>query len=482
MEKANEYYQVLGLKPGASQEEIARAYKILTKTWYPQRNNEDQALREIAKEKLREIEEAYVRLGTSASAPLGQEGPFSGSELASGPKQPGANVSIPHKTIDEPHPSHETGLPPPNKQTRFFNSWFASEKMSVPLLVLVAVTVGVYYPIWFLQRRNALNKLRSKEKIGSGVFIFAIVTISIGFFVAILSGVVEGTGSSAGKGLANIEKILPLIVGIPMLIQCFKVRQILHEHFNSNLQVGETLSGVATFFFQLYYLQYKINSFIDEARASEHLTEGRAVEETCSPGPVRVLDTLDTPRDQEKSTLIPLLGVIAGIGILIFIVVFALKKADLPMGKGNDIGQETKVDSSPKVNRSSTDSPSDESKINRINGITEGDWRFLRRYATGKEIFYDANSLRRDPNSNRVTVWSRSLLLPEEREKPFYGPSPSKIQLLEEYDCTEVRSRILTVIYYDDDGNILSQNKEQGVWVYQPSGSSGGIDFELFCR
>jgi tetratricopeptide (TPR) repeat protein len=348
MEKTDQYYQVLGLKPGASKGEIVQAYKTLMKTWYPQRNNEDQALREIAKEKLREIEEAYVRLSTPGSPPQRQgEGAASESKLASGPGQPGEEASIRENAIVEPRRSHETAAQPrPKKPARPSNSWFASEKMSVPLLVLlVAVTLGFYYPIWFLKRRNALNRLRSTEKIGSGVFIFAIVTISIGCLIPWLSDV------------ENIEKIFVLVAGIPLLIQCFKVRRILHEHFNPSSEV-ETISAVATFFFQIYYLQYKINTFIDEAQASEYLIKTHAAEETSSPRSVRVLDTSGASGDQEKSAFMSLLGAIVGIAILIFIVASALKKGDAPVRKGNDVRQETKGSSLSKANRSSTDTPS----------------------------------------------------------------------------------------------------------------------------
>lgn len=62
MNELNQYYQILGLKTGASEEEITQAYMILIKTWYPQQNHENQSIQKIANEKLKEIEEAYVKL------------------------------------------------------------------------------------------------------------------------------------------------------------------------------------------------------------------------------------------------------------------------------------------------------------------------------------------------------------------------------------------------------------------------------------
>jgi formylglycine-generating enzyme required for sulfatase activity len=101
MEGANQYYQVLGLKPGASKEEVAQAYKVLTKTWYPQRNSEDKSLQQIAGEKLKEIEEAYVRLMTPVHTPLNQENPPSSSKLEVRSEPTGAKVYVDEREVGE---------------------------------------------------------------------------------------------------------------------------------------------------------------------------------------------------------------------------------------------------------------------------------------------------------------------------------------------------------------------------------------------
>jgi hypothetical protein len=55
------YYLVLGLRPGASPDEIRQAYRNLVKVWHPDRVSEDR-LKQKAEEKLKEINEAYKRL------------------------------------------------------------------------------------------------------------------------------------------------------------------------------------------------------------------------------------------------------------------------------------------------------------------------------------------------------------------------------------------------------------------------------------
>lgn len=73
-------YEVLGVKPGASQDEIKRAYKELVKKYHPDQyaNN---PLSDLASEKLKEVNEAYEMLtgnGTKTS------GSYQSSQSAGG--------------------------------------------------------------------------------------------------------------------------------------------------------------------------------------------------------------------------------------------------------------------------------------------------------------------------------------------------------------------------------------------------------------
>ena len=58
------YYEILGLKPGASPEEVKQAYRDLAKVWHPDRFSHDSRLQRKAQEKLKEINEAYERLSS----------------------------------------------------------------------------------------------------------------------------------------------------------------------------------------------------------------------------------------------------------------------------------------------------------------------------------------------------------------------------------------------------------------------------------
>ena len=55
-------YELLGVRPGVSRQELKVAYRDLTKVWHPDRFAHDPRLQEKAQEKLKEINDAYEQL------------------------------------------------------------------------------------------------------------------------------------------------------------------------------------------------------------------------------------------------------------------------------------------------------------------------------------------------------------------------------------------------------------------------------------
>lgn len=62
MDEMDRYYQILGLKPDASEKEIVEAYKVLVKVWQPDRFSGDPNVQKIATEKIKQIDEAFKQL------------------------------------------------------------------------------------------------------------------------------------------------------------------------------------------------------------------------------------------------------------------------------------------------------------------------------------------------------------------------------------------------------------------------------------
>jgi hypothetical protein len=129
------------------------------------------------------------------------------------------------------------------------------------MILMTVITGEIYWAIWFLTRKDAINSLQSREKLGNGISVFVLVAISITLVAAFISGGLEVAGEmEMAENLDAFSGLLDLVTGITMLVQCFKVRRILKEHFNVYLRRGVQFSGAATFFFGIFYLQYKINN------------------------------------------------------------------------------------------------------------------------------------------------------------------------------------------------------------------------------
>jgi WD40 repeat protein len=93
------YYQLLGLEPGATLEEIKRAYRDLALVWHPDRYGKTPHLRQMAEQKMRDINEAYAYLqanapGSGQSSPAGQGVAAADGRVSRPPTRSGANHGI----------------------------------------------------------------------------------------------------------------------------------------------------------------------------------------------------------------------------------------------------------------------------------------------------------------------------------------------------------------------------------------------------
>jgi hypothetical protein len=137
------------------------------------------------------------------------------------------------------------------------------------MIVLTIVTFGLYYPIWFLRRRAALNRLDSPRKLRHWPFLVFIAFVVLQVLVGLASGSAPRE-QTIGAGADLVLTLLQLAVGILMVVQCFFIKDILEDHLagpedsiSPSILVDRVkLSGLMTFFFQIFYLQYVINRYV----------------------------------------------------------------------------------------------------------------------------------------------------------------------------------------------------------------------------
>lgn len=144
-------------------------------------------------------------------------------------------------------------------------------------LVFMIVTLGLYYPIWFLRRRTALNQLDSPRKLRLWPFLIYLGLFSLRVLVAGASSPLP-TELAIGPAAALMLSLTQFVAVILMVVQCFVVKDIIEDHLAgpegsvttmSTMQRVQ-LSEVMTFFFGIHYLQYVINRDVVGRAMSVH--------------------------------------------------------------------------------------------------------------------------------------------------------------------------------------------------------------------
>jgi hypothetical protein len=156
---------------------------------------------------------------------------------------------------------------------------FESERRSVVLTILLTVvTFGFYPSIWLLKRRAFLDRQDTGKELGTGLPTFILVSSVMGVGLAF-----------AGAEAAKLRPMLTLMSGIATLIANFRVLGILRSVSSRSGRFLE-FSTIGTFFFGIYYLQYKINQMADTPARADRPRRKKKKRRAKLEGPVDVAE------------------------------------------------------------------------------------------------------------------------------------------------------------------------------------------------
>ena len=157
---------------------------------------------------------------------------------------------------------------PPQASVADSSSIRLKRRSLILMIVLTIVTFGFYYPIWFVRRRAALNQLDSPRKLRLWPFMVVIAWFGFQFILGVIAGA-RGPGHVRDPQMDLVLSLVQLAVGILLLVQSFFTKDILEDHLaGPEDQVPDRFSerikfsGLMTFLFQIFYLQYLINRYI----------------------------------------------------------------------------------------------------------------------------------------------------------------------------------------------------------------------------
>ena len=131
------------------------------------------------------------------------------------------------------------------------------------VLLLTFVTCGLFSWIWIFVEAGWVRKVQPQCK----CIIYAAVAVGMIFLAVFMK---------FSRDLRAFAGLLNLAGAVFWLICVFSMKSAIEEHFNSAEPMGLSLSGVMTFFFNVYYFQYHFTR-INELKRSGQLAAAPGV-------------------------------------------------------------------------------------------------------------------------------------------------------------------------------------------------------------
>ena len=127
------------------------------------------------------------------------------------------------------------------------------------------LTIGLYYPYWLYTRSQIINQVQA-HKIPSNL----IHTVLGLFLVSLVFSFMSGSQAD-NLDYKMASNLFTLIYSISALFWTFILRDRIHKMSHANQQGGYWLSGLMVVLFQMLYLQYKINEYLDTHQSESSL-------------------------------------------------------------------------------------------------------------------------------------------------------------------------------------------------------------------
>ena len=135
------------------------------------------------------------------------------------------------------------------------------------MIVFLLISFGVYYVIWLFRRRPGLNRLDSSRKLPMWPLLLTAAFFGVQFVLGLVAGSrpLPDVIGEVGNGVLTLFQV---VVSITLVIQCFAIKDIIEEHATPPPDPDQRfveqvrLSGLMTFFFSIFYLQWAINKYV----------------------------------------------------------------------------------------------------------------------------------------------------------------------------------------------------------------------------
>lgn len=153
------------------------------------------------------------------------------------------------------------------------NQQFPIKKAPVILTIIFDfVTGGIYSASWFLMRQQGFNQISKSKKLGIAIPIICLIMFVLNLMFSGAGGAIAEIAEATGdNGLVNLAhqiemicKALAYVGSFLLLVPSFKAKSMIEGYLKKKDPFALSLSGAATFFFRIYYLQYRINKIHKE--------------------------------------------------------------------------------------------------------------------------------------------------------------------------------------------------------------------------